>query len=169
MLSGCEHIALLDFFPFAIDELRNDVISAAKRGAHIVVRLYKPARLPGVHAIVAPESSRILEVWPGHWANGVVDGQEYLLAYFSKDTREVYQVIWSNNYFLSWIYFDALVNEIILSGLRQGINDGLQTSQLKTILKEYRRLFKVTSQPYEGVSSFLASNSHLTYQKRYEK
>lgn len=169
MLSECAHIALLDFFPFVVDELRDDMISAAKRGVRVILRLYEPSKLPGVGAIVAPESKRILKVWPGCWANGVVDGQEYLLSYFSKDAHEVYQAVWSNNHFLSWIYYDALVNEITFSALRQGINDGMNLSQCKTILKEYQHMFSVTSQPYKGASSFLASNPHLIYRKRNEK
>src|SRR6185369_12009741 len=47
MLEGCEQAAVLDIFPKPLDELREAVEAAARRGVRVAVKAYDTEAIPG--------------------------------------------------------------------------------------------------------------------------
>jgi len=170
MLDSCEKIALLDLFPFAVEALADSIISAAKRGVRINVKIYQPYKLPGANIIMTSDSNQMLKIWPGQWANGVVDGREYLLAFVGRDTGEVYEAVWSNNHYLSWIYYDGLAKEVIVTALKEAIYSNTELSGLKQILKDIEKMFSFEAADYKGASSILKAlaKSNNKIRRKYE-
>ncbi|MCP4705653.1 MAG: hypothetical protein GY865_13720, partial [candidate division Zixibacteria bacterium] len=112
MLSNCKRVVILDIFPNVVEKLRENILEASDRGVKITLKVYEPIELPGINIEVGTKGKMVVQRWPGTWANGVFDGEEYLLAFISKDLREVYQAVWSNNHYLSWVYYSAIVQEL---------------------------------------------------------
>jgi len=170
MLASCEKIAMLDFFPFVVETLEHDIIAAAKRGVRVNIKIYQPHELPGANIIITADSERMLKIWPGQWANGVIDGREYLLAFVSRDAREVYEAVWSNNHYLSWIYYDGLAKEIIVTALKEGIYGKAKINELKQTLKNLEKMFSFEAADYEGASSILKvlAKSNRKIRRKYE-
>lgn len=158
LLSNCKKVAMLDLFPVAVELLRDNILKASKRGVKITIKVYEPVKLPGVNLEYDTEGSKIVERWPGAWANGVFDGQEYVLAFLSKDANQVFQAVWSNNHYLSWIYYGALVAELKASALEQAILSEKPHKHLKKIVEQYDKLLDLESTGYEHASSFFGKD-----------
>jgi hypothetical protein len=94
--------------------LKADIESATERGVAVVLKLYRPMELPTATIVVNAKSSKVLERWPGVWANGVFDGKRHLLSLTSRDQRHVHYAIWSTNPYVSWVYHSSLVQELLL-------------------------------------------------------
>jgi len=154
MLSECQRVVMLDLFPLAFKELRPDILAAAKRGVKVTVKLYEPCQLKGVKVVLQEDREATLKKWPGQWANGFFDGEQYLLAYLSKDGRQVRQAIWSNNQYLAWVYYQGFVHELMVSELESGLNANLEIPELKRIAKKYRKYLKLEATGYKDAAVF---------------
>ena len=137
MLQRCRYIALLDLFPWALDQIKDDVESAASRGIRTAAKVYRPCEIPGVEVVIAPEGNKTMERWPGQWANGVVDGKEHLLAFFSRDGARVLQAVWSSNTYTSWVYHSSMMHELLHGVLSE---DWSSLSGNLNVPEQYQRL-----------------------------
>lgn len=154
MLSRCRRVAVLDLFPVAVEQLEDEMARLAKRGAKVTLKAYRPCKISGVEIILASEGEQTVQNWPGLWVNGVCDAEEYLLAFLSRDGRQVYQAVWSNNQYLSWIYYGGFVNELMADELRNGFDRGLDREALKRIIKKYDRRLRLEAAGYKNAASF---------------
>jgi sugar-specific transcriptional regulator TrmB len=154
LLSTCQRVVILDLFPLAVELLRESILEASKRGVKITLKVYEPVKMPGVKLEFGYDGKTTVQKWPGAWANGVFDGQEYLLAFLSKDGKEVFQAVWSNNHYLSWIYYGSIVEELKSSALELAINAKKPNSELKKILKHYNNMMTLESTGFKGSSDF---------------
>ncbi len=166
MLANCQRVAVLDLFPYAAEHLKTELAAAARRGVKVTLKVYAPLSLPGVNVIVESEGEKIAGKWPGQWANGVFDAEEYLLAFLSKDGRQVHQAAWSNNHYLSWIYYGGFINELLAVALEKGINDDLSRTALKKIVKKHTRMLELEATGYKDAASFFIGPSKSTIRKR---
>jgi sugar-specific transcriptional regulator TrmB len=141
MLAGCEQTAILDMFPRPLEELREPLAGAARRGVHVLVKAYEPATVPGVDVVVHPQSRVSLHRWSGQWLNVVTDGREHLLAFLTPDVRGVHQAVWSGSAYLSWVYHSAVGAEAILAALLQGLAGGATPAELQRTVANYQHLF----------------------------
>jgi len=165
MLARCRRVAVLDLFPFAVEHLRAELAAAARRGVKVTLKCYHPVSLAGVNVIVASDGERTLEKWPGQWANGVFDAEEYLLAFLSKDGRQVYQAVWSNNHYLSWIYYGGFVNELLAVALEEGINNSRDREALKKIINKHTRMLQLEATGYKDAASFFIGRTKSKSEK----
>lgn len=154
MFAESKRVVMLDFFPFPLAELRGNIVSAAKRGVKITMKAYEPCKIPGVSVTVDPNAEAILKKWPGQWANGVFDGEQYLLAFLSKDGHQVRQAIWSNNQYLSWIYYQGFVHELLVSELEAALDKGADIAALKRIRSKYRKRANIKATGYKDSAIF---------------
>lgn len=159
MFLSCKRVVVLDFFPFAVQELHKEIISAAGRGVKITMKIYRPADLPGVKTFIAPDGDSIIKKWPGQWANGVFDGEEYLLAFLSRDGHRVLQAVWSNNQYLSWIYYSEIVHEFMAHELESAFDSVSPIEETKKILKKYKNILKLKETGYRNALSFFINTS----------
>jgi len=151
MLGHCREVALLDLFPLAVEKLRQPLEEAAGRGCHVAVKTYCPTRLAGVMAVNEPDAGEVVLRWGGQWANGVIDGQEYLLALLSADGELVHQSVWSDSPCFGWVYHCSLLGEIRLASLLAA--DGPGTLRRR---KAYRRFDTVKKLQPMGLRRLLA-------------
>ena len=101
----------------------------------------------------------MIKKWPGQWANGVFDAEEYLLAYLSKDGRQVIQSIWSNNHYLSWAYYQGIVHELMFCAIEKAFEEGTDVNKLKRIFTHYKRLTDLKAAGYKNAATFFLENS----------
>ena len=152
MLEACEHIALLDLFPFALDELKGDIERAASRGIHIAVKAYRACKVAGAEIVPAVNGEETMSRWPGQWANGVMDGRSHLLAFLSRDGTRVLQAVWSNNTYTSWVYHSGLMFELLHGVLSQGRPKGKRRGNLP---RKYKRLQAMRGEEAPGYHMLL--------------
>jgi sugar-specific transcriptional regulator TrmB len=152
MLQMCQQIALLDLFPLALDKIRDDIKIAASRGIRIAVKVYQPCKIPGVEVVLAQHGDRTLQRWPGLWANLIIDGEEHLLAFFSKDAKRILQAVWSANTYTSWVYHSSLMFELQHGVLAQQFTEMHQAPPLP---EKYRRLQAMKAEQAPGYQKLL--------------
>jgi sugar-specific transcriptional regulator TrmB len=142
MLRECEQAAILDVFPKPLEELREAVQEAARRGVRVSVKAYEPVTVPGVDVVVHPQGRGTLRRWPGQWLNLVTDGREHLLAFLTADLRGLHQAVWSGSAYLSWVYHSAVAAELILAGLQRDLEAGATAAELRRAVAGYQYLFR---------------------------
>jgi len=152
MLAKCERVALLDLFPLTLDEIRRDIESAASRGIRVAVKVYQPCEVPGAQVVIAPKGEGTIRRWPGQWANGVVDGREHVLAFFSRDGARVLQAVWSTNAYTSWVYHSGLMFELLHGALLEGFR-GLKAKG--PLPERYKRLDVIKGADLPGYRTLL--------------
>ena len=139
MLGRCRRLALVDAFPEPLELVRAEIESAARRGADVAVKVYRPVNVAGAEVVVAPNGEKTIERWPGQWLNVVVDGQEHLLALFAPGGGAVHQAIWSGSAYISWVYHSALQSEIVFTAIDRKIAERATPAQLRKIVKRFDR------------------------------
>jgi HTH-type transcriptional regulator, sugar sensing transcriptional regulator len=148
MLAGCKRVAMLDLFPLAVERLKPEIAAAAHRGVSITLKVYMPLQIPGVKVAVAPHGPTVLRKWSGQWANGVVDGREYLVAYLSADGASVNQAMWSCSPVLSMIYYQGFVRELAMDAIETELAQGADINAIRRIADELRASMAMKSAGY---------------------
>lgn len=139
MLKQTQSLILLDLFPTAVEVLAKDILMTARR-SEVCLKVYAPVRLKGVRIIEERYATDTLQRWPGQWANGVVDGREYVLAFLADECRAVRQAYWSASPYVAMIYHQGLISEMTVSAVEQALTRQATIKQVATILHQFRRL-----------------------------
>jgi sugar-specific transcriptional regulator TrmB len=121
MLRTSKKIVLLDLFPAALTALESEILAAVRRGVEVLLKLYRPAEMPGCLTVVAPAGAEIMSRWPGVGVNCISDGREYLIAFLSGDAPEPHDALWSRSEVISANYHGAMFSEIMLLALQEGL------------------------------------------------
>lgn len=139
MLQSATKIAVFDLFPHAAETLKDELRSAASRGIKTVVKIYAPIDIPGVD-LVMHTNPTTLERWPGEWANGVVDGTCYQVAFLSRDCRSVRLAVRSESPYLAWMYHHGLVSELMTTAVSAVLQRGGNIAEIEAAHDRYREL-----------------------------
>ncbi len=139
MLANATHVAVFDLFPQAVTILRDDLIMAAKRNVRTVVKVYQPTAIEGVGTLMNTNPTT-LDRWPGEWANGVVDGNIYQVAFLSRDCRSIHLGIRSESPYLAWMYHHGLVSELISTAVAEALNEKRSVADLQAAHDKYKDL-----------------------------
>ncbi|MFH1842872.1 MAG: helix-turn-helix domain-containing protein, partial [bacterium] len=133
-LDECRHVALLDLAPRLLSQFQHDIGRAVERGVTVVIRLYKPAEIPGATVVVEPEGSLLVELMPGPKLTGVFDCRNQVSAFLDRDplAEAVPQAVWSASPFLAYQAHSGLAAEIIHTELRRGLLEGASPQELQT-------------------------------------
>ena len=150
MLKHGEKIVLMDLFPGAVDELKDDIEATAARGVLVVLKLYQSAKVRDCLCVVDPTGPKVVARWPGVAANAVVDGREHLIAFLSCDQSYVYDAAWSRSTLISANFHSSLFSEIMLLALLEGE----QGRDVKPSGK-FRRLQAIKAQGFPGNAALL--------------
>lgn len=141
MLARAQVVALVDAFPDPMNELKDSLVDAGRRGITLGVKAYRPIEIEGVEVFVEPNGERIQRGWPGQWVNIVVDGHEHLFAFLTADGAGLHQAIWSGSAYLSWVYHSALASEITLAGILDDLSRNAPIERIRERREEYMRYF----------------------------
>lgn len=170
MLARCEQVVLLDLFPEPLETLRDAIEATVARGVMVAVTAYQPTELAGAELVVEPQGENVLRRWPGHWLNLVIDGAECLIAFLSPDGDRIYQAVWSESPYLSWVYHCAQAWALSGPALEKQILEGVPLSQLQESAKYYRRFHALEAPGYQSVMRALnASDNGVPRRRRNQK
>ena len=137
LLASAEKIVLIDAFLPALEMLQAEIQATAERNVSVAVHSYGETDLPGAQIFKNPKGELTRERWQGQWINLIVDGREFVMSYLADDLSEVYQAVWSNSPYISWIYHSALLTELQLSALK---NELARETDLPAIRAEVERM-----------------------------
>jgi sugar-specific transcriptional regulator TrmB len=137
MLLNCRQIALIDIFPVPFKELQADIEATAARGVEVLIKVYEPVEIESAEIFLDSFNQTVIDRWQGQWLNIVTDAAEHLLAFLTKDGKEVHQAIWSSSAYLSCVYHSSIGSELVLTGLLKRIEEGVSTKELAKIAKRY--------------------------------
>lgn len=154
MLSNCQRVAVLDFFPWAVEMLRDDIIAAVKRGVRVTIKVYQPCELPGATVVLEPSGTVLVETWPAEWLNGIVDGREYLLALLDKNGEGVRQAVWSDSHFLGIVYYEGFICELMATELIAADYQNCDADKLRDIISKWRKFLGLSSAGYGDLMSY---------------
>lgn len=149
MLRTGNQIIVIDAFPNILALLKDDIEQAARRNVNVAVNLYQPMQLTGVQIFARIDGANIIKRWPGEWINIVIDGEEYLLAFFEKNLDQVIQAIWSSSSYLSWVYYSALMAELQLAMIKRRLKEGASIRELQSMLEQYEKFFIIDASGYQ--------------------
>lgn len=112
MLERASEVVLADLFPLSLSRLRKKLEATAARGVTVVARIYEPTTLDGVDTVPSVRGAELIDRWPGQWLNLVVDGEEFLMSFLTRDGQNVHQAVWSGSPFLALVYHISFAWEI---------------------------------------------------------
>ncbi len=114
MIERAEQLIIVDAFPLPLEELRPDLEKAAELNPRLEIRIkaYRPVAITGARVVAAARGAAVLEKWPGQWLNAVIDANEHLLSFLTRDGTQVHQAVWSNSPYLSYLYYSGVQSEI---------------------------------------------------------
>lgn len=141
MLSTATRVVLLDIFPEPLDVLRDELCAAAGRGVEIAAKIYAPADLAGIDAVLGARSQEIRDRWPGQWLNLVADGAQMLLALLRPGGHGVVQAVYSGSPYLSWVMHSSMACELGYAALERDLEGHADLATLRQTLQRSRRYF----------------------------
>lgn len=139
MLNRAENVILADIEPDALPLFAEVLISAAKRGVEVRVKLYEKAELPGVIITLRRHGEAIHDKSSDVAFSFSCDGSQFVLAMLSKDQKTVIQAFQSQS---------ALMNMTMHTQILYG--------QVLTDLKDFLK-----NDEFEKAKSVLADTEHL--------
>jgi len=137
MLGGCKRVAFLDLFPHAVNELRDDIAQTAARGVKVTLKVYEPVEIESVDIHISRDRAKILAKWSGQWVNGVVDGEQHMVAYLSRDGSVVQRALWSNSPLLAMVYYNGFINELTVGAVEDALDHGADIEEIQSIMNHY--------------------------------
>jgi sugar-specific transcriptional regulator TrmB len=115
MLEEAQETILIEMGPVPAEELRPSIEQAAARGVAIAGLTLREADLiEGTRIIVSKMADRLESMWPGDQLTLIIDGREFLLALFDKNSGEVKRAIWVNSHYVATILNNGIVGDIVL-------------------------------------------------------
>ena len=141
LIDASEQSILIDAFDGAIKPLQEHLNRAVTRGVQASMQKYGSQPVQGLRTFNNPAGEQVREKWPGQWLNLVVDGQNFIMAYFSRDLNQVQEALWSSSPYISWIYYSALIAEMQLSAIKDQLRAGISTKDLIPRVQEMDMYF----------------------------
>jgi len=144
MIRSAKHVLLVSAYPAPLKEIRDELESAIARGVGVVLKVYEPTQLKGAQIIMSNEAATLMEQFPSQELNLVADAQEYLVALLDRDGSRLIQAVWSSSLFLSYMQYNGLYSEWLLTRVNGMIAAGASSESLK---KTIRRSFPLMETP----------------------
>jgi sugar-specific transcriptional regulator TrmB len=141
LIKGANQSILIDAFPKAIEPLVSYLSQAEKRGVQVSMQNYGVNHIPGVRMFLNPMGKKLRDKWSGQWLNLVVDGQSFIITYFSQDLNLVKESLWSSSPYISWIYYSALIAEMQLAAIKNKLHTDLTIAELTSSIHEMGAYF----------------------------
>ena len=121
MLAKAEKTVVFELFPRPFEQLADALRETADRGVGVFGLTFEGRETPqGVGCVLARNAQSILEGWRGNQLLVIVDGREFLIAYFDRLSGEVRHAVWSENVFLACPLHNATLSELMLHGDQRG-------------------------------------------------
>lgn len=132
-------IAVVDVFPRTYDAIAGSVAKAIKRGIAVHVQTYAPVTIAGAAShVVAGPGQEVLDFWQCEQLNVVIDGRQHLLALFSPDLEQAYQVFWSQSLYVSSLLHGGLNAELTIHKLLRMLDEKRSPTAVAKAIRAHR-------------------------------
>jgi sugar-specific transcriptional regulator TrmB len=138
VLNRAKQIVVIDAFPRPLEEVRDAVSVAVKRGVRVAILAYQPTQVRGALVVENMRKSDSTR-WNGEWINLVGDSEEFVAAYLESRGGGVRHATWSASAFLAHVLYSGILGEIGFSALARAVEDGKSSDVLKTFLRRVER------------------------------
>jgi len=138
MLREANKVLLLNIYPLALREIRNDLLSTIRRGVEVHALIYQPTDLPNANLVIHQQAQEILNLRIGQAVTMVVDGSEILHGLLTNDMKEVQQAIWSKSTFLAWNNHRSLLSEIKHSAMISQVLAAQNYLEMRRVVTKYQ-------------------------------
>ncbi|HEV8607311.1 MAG TPA: helix-turn-helix domain-containing protein [Tepidisphaeraceae bacterium] len=135
MISSAKQVVLVSAYPAPLKEIREELETAAARGVGIVLKIYEEAQVKGAQIVMSNEATAMMEQFPAQELNLVSDAQEHLVALLDGEGSRLIQGVWSSSLFLSFVQYNGLYSEWLLTKTNSQIKMGASPETLKKTLK----------------------------------
>jgi sugar-specific transcriptional regulator TrmB len=166
MLARSRQVVLMDLFPEPLEELRGEIEAAVARGVMVAIIAYEPTELAGAEVVVDSQGTNVLHRWPGQWLNLVIDGSECLISFLETQGARIYQAVWSESPYISWVYHCALVWAVTGPALERLIFEGASLTHLQERAQYYRRFHALEAPGYQNVMRTLHATENAGQRPR---
>ena len=137
-LKNAKNIALVDASPKPLERIKETLIETAAAGVRVVLEAYAPVSLPGCEMVDSLLEKEVFEAWPGDWLNVIIDGREYIMAFFDKQKEKVHQAVWSKSLYLSLMIHNGFIAEFILAKIRRMLQKDASGAEVLKTVEDYR-------------------------------
>jgi len=144
MIRSAKQVVLVSAYPAPLKEIREELEAATTRDVGVVLKIYEPTQLKGAQIIMSNEAATLMEQFPSQELNLVADAQEYLVALLDRDGSRLIQAVWSSSPFLSYMQYNGLYSEWLLTRVNGLITAGASSESLKKTIK---RAFPLMATP----------------------
>jgi sugar-specific transcriptional regulator TrmB len=135
MIRSAQQVILVSAYPVPLKEIREELEAAIARGVGVVLKVYEPTQLKSAQIIMSNEAAAMMEQFPSQELNLVTDAQEYLVALLDQEGSRLIQAVWSSSPFLSYMQYNGLYSEWLLTRVNGLIAGGASCESLKKTLK----------------------------------
>jgi len=138
LLRDAKSMALLDAHEHPLEELRAELITAAKRGVRIFIKTYSPLEIAGCE-VLAPDKDIGHKFWNGDWLNVMIDWREYVQSFLKRNGAGVWEAVWSRDPYLASMACNGCMCELMLTRVSLMLKADTDS---KAVIQEIRRLAK---------------------------
>jgi sugar-specific transcriptional regulator TrmB len=149
MLERAEKVVLIDAFPQSLEDLKEHLLEASRRGVRVTAQTYGVSDIPEIECVMSSEANSTVEKWEGQWLCLVIDGAEYLFAYLDADGKRVHQAIWSRSAFLAWIQYGNMAYALLASELERLIKLGASQEELLEAIRGKQKWLEPNARGYQ--------------------
>lgn len=153
MLRRAKRHAFVEAFPRPIELIRPSLERAVGRDVHVLVEAYEPLELEGASVALHPSRVDVLGMLPGELLTVAVDGEEALHAMIDAEGDAVSFATWTANRHLACQAYLAGVNNVALSDLMVGLEDGLGNRALTERVRRYDPMRLRNTLGFERISA----------------
>jgi len=136
MLDSAEHLVIVDMVPCVDQDFCKALEEVAAKDVTVIVQVFSELELKGCDVLVQtlPQDPNQFS-WG--WLNIVIDGSEYILAFFDRETKKIYEAVWTRSPFMSVVLTNGIIHEILLRQVHARLKKDATAEDIKEFLKQY--------------------------------
>ncbi len=144
MIKSAQNTLLIDGFPAPMQTIKQYLTEDRANEITIYVKNYSGENIKHVHQIQASIPELIYTELNGQWLIVLKDTVESLIAFFSKDGRELIHCIWTKDPFISFILFNGSAYEFNFTEVCEQIysDDSNKIENMKSIIERYKNMYR---------------------------
>ncbi|RLC54314.1 MAG: hypothetical protein DRH79_00945 [Candidatus Cloacimonadota bacterium] len=144
MIKSAQNTLLIDGFPAPMQTIKQYLTEDRANEITIYVKNYSGNNIKHVHQIQASIPELIYTELNGQWLIVLKDTVESLIAFFSKDGRELIHCIWTKDPFISFILFNGSAYEFNFTEVCEQIysDDSNKIENMKSIIERYKNMYR---------------------------
>ncbi|MBT3756399.1 MAG: hypothetical protein HOD64_01750 [Candidatus Cloacimonetes bacterium] len=144
MIRSTENSILIDGFPAPMKTIKKYLSADRSKDINIYVKNYSGDDIDNVHQLKANFKDLPISELNGQWLIVLRDTAESLIAFFSKDGKELIHSIWTQDPFISFILFNGSAYEFNFTEVCEQVysNESNKVENMKSIIERYKNIYR---------------------------